>query len=256
MKVAGHDTLLVVDTGAQSHVLSSAVAVAANLVTFDSGINGADWRGQPMKMWRTDHPDITLEGLGTVIDQPSAITEFTEGFRARGLGGTLSPQWLATGRVDVVIDFPSSRLSVRERGAPPVDPSGIALGAPDPVCLDRSGGLVARSLAVNVLIGGVPARLAIDTGAENTLLFTTSAAASALTRAGGSSGPGREAGERTFSAVAISAGDWSTTASVVVTEGASNRACPYDGRLGIDVLRTCVLTITEHDSAVRCPRGS
>jgi len=261
-KVAGLDTLLIVDTGATASGLDSALVARAKLEVVDSGVRGRDWTGQPIKILRTDAP-IALEGIGPVPDRASGVAEFSPGFRARGLGGVLSPQALANATDDVLIDFPGRRLLVRPMAAREV-PIGLAPGpAPEPLCADRSGGVEGTHLTILALVNGTRARLAVDTGLSDTTLFASAAAAVKFeppppppsgsgdapivggTPLGGSKGMLRKA--------TLAAGDWSTVIDIAVVDGTPSSRCPFDGRLGIDVLRSCAIEIANGASIVRCP---
>lgn len=259
-KVADLDTLLIVDTGATASGLDSALVARAKVDVVDSGVRGRDWTGQPIKILRTDAP-IALEGIGRVPDRASGVAEFSPGFRARGLGGVLSPQALANATDDVLIDFPGRRLVVRPQSAREV-PIGQAPAA-EPLCTDRSGGIEGTHLTILVLVNGTRARLAVDTGLSDTTLFASAAAAVKLepppappsgpgdapivggTPLGGSKGMLRKA--------TLAAGDWSTVIDIGIVDGTPSSKCPFDGRLGIDVLRSCAIEIANGASIVRCP---
>jgi hypothetical protein len=259
--VGGLDTLLIVDTGATASALDAALVARAGLEVVDSGIRGRDWSGQPIKILRTDAP-IALAGIGRLADRASGVAEFSPGFRARGLGGLLSPQALANATDDVLIDFPGRRLLVGPRTARDV-PVGLALGpAPEPLCADRSGGLAGTTFAIPVLVNGARARLAVDTGASDTILFASAAAAVNFEAppappSGPGDGPfvgGTPLGSSKgmLRKATLASGDWSTVIDIAIVDGASSPRCPFDGRLGIDVLRACAVEIANGASTVRC----
>ncbi len=247
--VAGNATILMVDTGAQAFALDTAFAEKAGVPGREAGIDGRDWGGRSIKTLRVDHPALVIDGLGPITDRPAAATSFPQGFTARGLGGVLSPQWLATDDVDVVIDFPRAQLSLRPRSS--------ALDAKaQPHCSDRSGGIDGRVLSVDVVIEGVPAKLEIDSGADDTMVFSSAAAAAAVSRLSEVAstvpdGPGGLVMHR-YAKAALKAGDLATSLDVMVVDAQHSKRCPTDGRLGMDALRRCVVVISKDASMLQC----
>ena len=100
-----------------------------------------------------------------------------------------------------------------------------------------------------------PIELVVDTGAQDTIVFSASAAARAIVRR--PEIPSHEAAPamHRHSGVTLRAGDWSTSLEIEVADGTHNARCPFDGRLGIDVLRACVIVISQSASSVRCAPG-
>jgi hypothetical protein len=107
--VAGNDTLLVLDTGSEVHLLTAETAERAGL-TLEEGEEGTDHGGTTLPSWSTGDVELRLAGeelpLRDVVVVPPPPP-----FPRWGIGGILSPQLLHQ-QARIVIDLVRDELLV------------------------------------------------------------------------------------------------------------------------------------------------
>jgi hypothetical protein len=256
-RVAGHPTLLVVDTGAQASVLDATFAAAAGLRVTQSLAGGRDAEGRSIELQRVEQPAVELEGLGAVPDQPWLVVAFPDSFGERGIGGLLSPQALVTGQQAVVLDFARRRLSLGLSAEAPQSATWLSLGQ-HAWCRGHSGGVEARALALSGFVDGRPTLFELDSGADRSdVIARSDAGAAARLHPQLASRSYQTAGGSTASEVrehvAIRASEWSAALNLDIV--GEPRDCGFEGRIGLDVLHACVVVIREGASSVRCARA-
>jgi len=263
--VAGRPTVFVIDTGAQVSVVSTTVAREAGLESV-AAEDAQDPSGNKVETRRTENPRIALDGLGALPDRPTAVVTLPPILERLGIGGIVSPQALADRDRTVILDLPHGELRVVPANASQPSTRGGALAMPEAnLCRYEQSGFSARALTLPAKVEGIDVTLEVDTGASGSFVVAEGA-------------PGRLLGARTDAAQgkAVSAGTTATTETrrlegvrvqfgsvdtkgpVLVVPGARDEHCGYEGRLGIDRLRACVLVIEELRIHGRCdaPSGS
>ncbi len=178
--VAGVPTLFLVDTGANAHILSGALARKAELTTKAFGDVGVDHSGRSIETRRAPHPQVHIDNWGDLPDEPMLVTDVPEAVTRLGIGGFLSPQQLVTDDASIVLDFQKSEMRQMHRGDT-LDASGSALALDPPhMCLDRDSPLRGLAFVLHAQIDGHDANLLIDSGAHHSDLLSASSPAKAL----------------------------------------------------------------------------
>lgn len=247
-KIGGRPTRLLIDTGALVHTIDSALATAA-------GITGTP-KGSV----------ISIDGWGKLPDRAVAVRELTPTLRAHGIGGIISPQLLIVGGQAVVVDLVNHELRMRVRAAAwsELGSIGPVLTAPGTMpCAADEGGLHGVALVADAMIEGEPVQLAFDTGSSRTILAQGSKAGakveahpvvgrSVATVARG------DIPTSLYGGVPVTIGGLSTTGEVGLAPQAGHAPCGHEGRVGVDVLKQCVLAMTKDQLHVACrvPSGT
>jgi predicted aspartyl protease len=251
--VAGTPTAMILDTGATDHVLSTSFVKRLGLAVSAAKETGIDHAAKAISAAEIASPNLVVEGWGPVgaarvfaIDLPSV-------FDALGIGGILSPQRLAAAGESVVVDFPAGEVTALPRAAATARLAGKRAIEPAPsVCKKEDGG---RQFAVLSQINGIAARLELDTGASHTDLRAGSAPGRQLESAAGAEKGATYAASgkmetKTLRAAAVRFGDVAKTIDVDIVPGDANQC--FDGVLGMDALRPCVLVLDDASAAAAC----
>ena len=93
--VAGEPVWMLVDTGANSHVIASWVARKVGLSMHPLGDVGSDHTGRAVTAYTVEHPGVTIDDWGALADGPMLVTDVPEPIARIGIGAFVSPQWLA-----------------------------------------------------------------------------------------------------------------------------------------------------------------
>jgi hypothetical protein len=112
-RVAGVDTLLVVDTGSDVHLLTTETAERAGL-PLEEGEEGTDHAGTTLPGWSAGAVTMNAGGMELTL-RDVVVIPAPAPFPGRGIGGILSPQHLDV-RSRVVIDLVRDELTL-VRGA-------------------------------------------------------------------------------------------------------------------------------------------
>jgi hypothetical protein len=255
----GHRTTwLVVDTGANHHALAGWFVRGLGLSAVETHA-GRDYLGRELALSRTGPLSITASGWGMVADEPLLVADVPDQLREMDLGGFLSPQFLAQDPGErVILDLARGELRVARKDD--AQRSLIGRGVPITkggalVCSDRE--MKNRSFVLPARIEGEPVQLLVDTGAARSSLRATSAAgAKLLQRANPWTervyGAGGVFHARTLPDATIDVGAISMSTEIEIVPASPRPDCPFDGVLGMDVLRTCVLTLGEGHPDGRC----
>src|SRR5262245_20042531 len=135
--VAGVETLLVLDTGSDVHLLTTETAERAGL-SLEEGEEGTDHAGAAVPSWSAGDVAMTAGGRALTL-QDVVVIPAPAPFPSAGIGGIVSPQHLEV-RSRVVIDLGRDELLVVEPAASEVE-SWLAARAPEltTVSLERDG---------------------------------------------------------------------------------------------------------------------
>lgn len=255
--VAGVPTLFLVDTGANAHILSGAIARKAELTTRAFGDVGVDHSGRSIETRRATHPHVHIDNWGDLPDEPILVTDVPDAVTRLGIGGFISPQQLTTDDASLVLDFQRSEMRQMQRGDT-LGASGSALALDPPrMCLDRDSPLRGLAFVVHAQIDGHDADLLIDSGAHHSDLLSASAPAKALLPRSQPNGEPVYAASgkvtpRTVHGAHIRVGALEATRDIDLIPGQQDDFCPRDGVLAMDVLKKCVLVFDRHSVSGVC----
>ncbi len=238
--VQGEHAWFVLDSGASRPVLAQWYLAARGIHTSSSYEMGFDHAGRPLRVRMATGVQAVVQPLGRVRETTWAVVDVPEVFRRQNIAGFLSPQTWADARSAVVIDFRTQSLKTT---AVENAPSRSHRGEWASAC---GGGYVA-----DTRVGQKSARLLVDTGSARTDLLGSvdyPTTTYALQVAGG------EVTAAFLGTTEVTVGGTSLTASPLVIRGQADHACPRDGALGMDVLRSCVVTFYREGARVTCSR--
>lgn len=249
--VAGKRTLIVLDTGTGGNVVAGWLARTMGLATTKYPEPTHDPSGRPVALERIDDPRLVIDGFDPLPDRPTAVADLPPGFEKAGIGAIVSPQRLA--RADAMIEIDMPRGEIRRVRAAEIP------GASD-VCTLEDTVFGNKRLTAKATIAGVPTVLEIDTGAIGNPYFVladTPVGREVLSRPGlvretGFSAAGKQ-DVVSASNVPVRLGARERPSNVTVMPGGRDAGCGVEGRVGLDVLRACVLTIGERSYRLRCP---
>jgi predicted aspartyl protease len=260
--IGGHPTLMLLDTGANSHVIAGWFARKLKLPMRRLGDVGTDHVGRPLLAYRVERPEIAIDEWGPVAKTTVLATDVPEVLEQLGIGAFVSPQWLEEDGSAVVLDFRrgelrsapwrESRSSLARDGTALIETEGVH------VCQD-DGPAKGLAYVVPAEIEHEPVHLLVDTGAQRSDLFATSSAGARLSEHGSSpaeplyTASGKVTGRQVRNA-RVGAGSFATTTTVNLVQGKADPSCPRDGVLGMDVLRACTLLFGRAKIYARCDR--
>ena len=262
-RIAGHETSMLLDTGATAHVVASWLVKAEGLATQETTDGASDHEGHHQEwMRRTEDTAIVLESLGSLESKDHLVADVPPIFEQRNIGGIVSPWLLIKPGEALLIDFKKKMLRF---GAPPPLRREFENGrnecvltrvAVDP-CNTSAANRLSPIFVLPVKVGGYSARLAIDTGATKSDVFQASSAGKSLQSQAsqkgepsvGLSGPSESV---VAPAQALEVGECHFQKDLDLVEGMPGRTCQRDGALGIDVLHECRLLFEGRQLRVRC----
>jgi predicted aspartyl protease len=261
--VGGQATWMLVDTGANSHVIAGWLARKVGLQMKRLGDVGTDHVGRLIPTYRVEHPGVIIDGWGPVGEGPMLVTDVPEAIARLGIGAFISPQSLGEGSA-VVLDFPAHEMRLAAYAEADIalagDGRGRALSPSGGVaCVDSESPIQGLAYVIPATIEGQNVTLLIDSGAQRTDLLVGSRAGRSLYPR---SEPSRDqmfaaSGRirtRTLKGAHVSVGDWALRADVDLMPGSADPFCPRDGVVSMDVLASCVLVLGPGRMTGRCGR--
>jgi predicted aspartyl protease len=253
---------MLVDTGANSHVIAGWMARKLGIPLKKLGDVGTDHVGKTIATYRIDKAEIALEGWGTLSTTTVLATEVPEVIEKLGIGAFISPQRLVEEGDSVVLDLAKGEIrsawwdeahyELAENGTP------LVLGSDQGrVCEESEGPVHGLAFVVPATVDAQRVELLVDTGAQHSDIFTTSAAGQKLAVASvGNKEPMYTASgkisARKLRGAKVGAGNVRVVTDVDVIQGSSDPSCPRDGVLAMDVLRTCTLLLGRAKMFGRC----
>lgn len=248
--VGGEPTWMLVDTGANSHVIAGWLARKAGLTLESHGDVGTDHTGREIRTSRAPRPAMTIDGWGALDDGPVLVAEVPAPIEKLGIGAFVSPQGLGDGFA-VVLNLRGRQMYLAdyegaERTLPPsgrrISPRGGL------ACTDTESPVKGLAYVVPAEVEGQRAMLLVDTGAERTdVLAGSSAAATLLPRSTVSKERLYAASGRirtkTVKGARLTVGDWSGVGDVDVVPGTPDPYCPRDGAVSMNMLGACTLVL-------------
>jgi len=255
--VAGVATLILVDTGANSHVIAGWLARKAQLTTLRLGEVGVDHAGRQIETRRATHPNVKIDNWGELPDEPILVTDMPDAVAKLGIGAFLSPQQLTSEDVNVVLDFPHDEMREVRRGDS-VDAPGNALALDPPhACLDDASDVKGLLFVIAAKVEGADAMLLLDTGAHHSDMFATSKPGKAILPRSQPRGEAVYAASgkmtsRTVKNAKLQIGALEVSRDFDLIPGQQDQFCPRDGVLAMDVLKQCVLVLEKHTVSGTC----
>ena len=259
--IEGEPVWMLVDTGANSHVMASWIARKVGLSMHALGGIGSDHTGRAVNAYTVRRPRIVIDEWGPLGADAMLVTDVPEPIARIGIGAFVSPQWLAAQGDAVVLDLSAGEMHIarwldasREldaRGGRDLAPTGARL------CEDSASTIKGLAFVLAASVDGHPVELLLDTGAHRTDLLTTSKAGRALaTRAK----PNREQVYAASGLVHTTAvpgaqvriGNWAMTSELDLVSGVADPSCPRDGVVAMDALDSCTLLLGRKRFRGRC----
>ncbi len=261
--VAGTQTWMLVDTGANSHVVAGWLARQVGLPLKKLGDLGSDHAGRTIATFRVDHPRMTIDEWGAVPDGPMLATEVPPFIEELGIGGFVSPQRLVEGGAGaVVLDFVGGEMRAAryEDALQKLGRHGSAIAPKGGrVCEDDASPIQGLAFVIPASVEGRAVDLLVDTGAQRSDLLVSSGAGKALARRSVANketlyaASGRMT-SRTVKRATVNVGGYAVRTDVDLIPGTADPYCPRDGVVSMDVLRSCVLVLGRTSMTGRCGR--
>lgn len=260
--IAGHETLMLVDTGANSHVVAGWLARKLGLALKKLGDVGTDHVGKTISTFRIEKPELAIDDWGALEGGPVLATDVPDVIERLGIGAFISPQRLVEDGDAVVLDLERGEIrsalwddahgELSASGTPMV----LAEHAPR-ACEEKDGPIKGLAYVVPATVASERVQLLVDTGAQHSDLFTSSAAGQRLlAQSVGNREPMYTASgkisARKLRSARVAAGAFAVTADVDLIAGAADASCARDGVLAMDVLRSCTLLLGRSRIFGRC----
>lgn len=259
--IAGQPTLMLVDTGANSHVIAAWFARRLSLPMKKLGDIGTDHVGKSIATYRVEKPEIAIDDWGRLSTGTVLATEVPSVVEKLGIGAFISPQRLDEEGDSVVLDLAKGEI----RSAWWDDAYGDLASHGHPIvaeeqgraCEENDGPVKGLAFVIPSVIESHKVQLLVDTGAQYSDVFTSSPAGQKLV---GHSKPHKEAmytasgkiSARKLKGARVTTGSFVVTTDVDLIQGAADSSCPRDGVLAMDVLRTCTMLLGRSRIYGRC----
>jgi hypothetical protein len=258
--IAGQPVLMLVDTGANSHVIAGWLARKLGLPMKKLGDVGTDHVGKTIATFRIEKPDLAIDEWGTLTPMPVLATDVPEVIEKLGIGVFISPQRLIEEGDSVLLDLAKGELRAAwwDEARYELSALGVPLVLGEARACEETEGPI-KGLAY-VLPGAIESQrvdLLLDTGAQHSDVFTTSfagqklAAQSTVNKEPMYTASGKISARKLKSA-RVSSGSFAVTTDVDLIAGAADSSCPRDGVLAMDVLRSCALLLGRQRVYGRC----
>jgi len=260
--VGGQQVLMLVDTGANSHVIAGWLARKLGLPLKKLGDVGTDHIGKTIATYRIDKVDMALEGWGALSTGTVLATEVPEVIEKLGIGAFISPQHLFEEGDAVLLDlakgeiraawWEDARGELAEGGTPLVV-------SPDQgrACEENEGPVRGLAFVLPATVDAQRVDLLVDTGAQHSDIFMSSPAGQKLAVASIANKEPMYTASGKISArklrgATVAAGNVRVVTDVDLIQGSSDPSCARDGVLAMDVLRTCTLLLGRSRVLGRC----
>jgi predicted aspartyl protease len=258
--IAGEPVWMLVDTGANSHVIARWVARKVGMPLRPLGDVGTDHTGRSVTTYSVEHPRVAIDDWGPLTDGPMLVTDVPEAIERLGIGAFVSPQWLGAEDEAVVLDLRGREMhtSAFDEATRALEGHGRSLTvAPARLCEDMGSAIKGLAFVVQASVDGHAVELLLDTGAHRTDLLTTSRTGHKLEPR---SLPSKEqmyaasglVRTRVVKAAQVRVGEHSMVADIDLVPGVADPVCPRDGVVSMDVLKSCVLVLGRKQVSGRC----
>ena len=258
--IAGQPVLMLVDTGANSHVIAGWLARKLGLPMKKLGDVGTDHVGKTIATFRIEKPELAIDEWGALASMPVLATDVPEVIEKLGIGVFISPQRLVEEGDSVVLDLAKGELRAAwwDEARYELSAVGVPLVLGEArACEETEGPIKGRAYVLPGAIEAQHVDLLLDTGAQHSDVFTTSfagqrlAAQSTVNKEPMYTASGKISARKLKSA-RVSSGSFAVTADVDLIAGAADSSCPRDGVLAMDVLRSCALLLGRQRIYGRC----
>ncbi|CAN5925778.1 hypothetical protein BH11MYX4_BH11MYX4_54090 [soil metagenome] len=259
--VAGQPVLMLVDTGANSHVIAGWLARKLGLGMKKLGDVGTDHVGKSIATFRVEKPDLAIDDWGALVPTPVLATDVPEVIEKLGIGVFISPQRLVEEGDAVVLDLVKGELrpALWDEAHYELSASGVPLVLPDQgrACEENEGPIKGLAFVVPATVDTQRVDLLVDTGAQHSDVFTTSAAGlrlaaqSTVNKEPMYTASGKISA-RKLKGARVTTGSFSVLTDVDLIAGTGDASCPRDGVLAMDVLRSCSLLLGRSKLYARC----
>jgi predicted aspartyl protease len=251
---------MLVDTGANSHVIASWLAKKAKLPLKSLGDVGTDHTGKSVPTYSVEKPQVVIDKWGALDEGPMLVTEVPGPIERLGIGAFISPQWLGLEGEGVVMDFVAKQMRTApyEEAARSLAGRGKSL-APSGgrLCEDTGSAIKGLAFVLPASIEGKSVQLLLDTGAHKTDVLTTSRLGVELTPRSVPSSEQMYAASglvqtRVVKQASVKVGDFSITSDIDIIPGIADPVCPRDGVVSMDVLKSCVIVLGRRQMTGSC----
>ena len=241
---------MLVDTGANSHVVAGWLARKLALPMKKLGDIGTDHVGRSIATYRIDNLEMAIDDWGPLSARTLLATEVPDVIEKLGIGAFISPQRLEEEGDAVVLDLVKGELRSAwwDEAQYELSANGTSLVQPGQAraCEENDGPVKGLAFVVPATVDSHKVQLLVDTGAQHSDVFTTSSAGQKLAA---QSTPNKEAmytasgkiSGRKLRGARITTGAFAITTDVDLIQGTADSSCPRDGVLAMDVLRSCTL---------------
>jgi predicted aspartyl protease len=259
--IEGEPVWMLIDTGANSHVIASWVARKVGLSMRPLGNVGSDHTGRAVPAYTVERPRVAIDDWGSVVSSTMLVTDVPEPIARIGIGAFVSPQWLTAGHDALVLDLSAGEMrtarwddasrALDEHGGRELAPGGVRL------CEDYAGAIKGLAFVVPASVDGHAVDLLLDTGAHRTDLLSTSKTGRAV------ASRARPSREHMYAAsglvrtslirsAQLRIGDWTMTTDIDLVPGVADPMCPRDGVVAMDALESCTLVLARRRIRGRC----
>jgi predicted aspartyl protease len=258
--IAGQPVLMLVDTGANSHVIAGWFARKLALGMKKLGDVGTDHVGKSIATFRVEKPELTIDDWGSLSPVPVLATDVPDVIERLGIGAFISPQRLVEEGDSVILDLAKGEIRPAwwDEAHYELSATGVSLVVGDGrACEENEGPIKGLAFVVPATVESQKVELLVDTGAQHSDVFTTSTAGQRLaSQSTVNKEPMYTASgkisARKLKAARVAAGSFSVTTDVDLIGGSSDSSCPRDGVLAMDVLRSCILLLGRTRMYGRC----
>ena len=251
---------MLVDTGANSHVIAGWFARKLGLSMKKLGDVGTDHVGKTIATFRIDKPELVIDEWGPLEPMPVLATDVPEMIEKLGIGAFISPQRLVEEGDSVVLDLAKGELRPAwwDDAHDELAAAGVPLVLVEArACQESEGAIKGLAFVLPATVDSQRVELLVDTGAQHSDVFTTSLAGQRLAA---QSMVNKEAmytvsgkiSARKLKGARVGSGSVSVTTDVDLIGGAPDAGCPRDGVLAMDVLRSCTLLLGRSRFYGRC----
>ena len=256
-RIAGHEALFIMDSGASVNVLAEWYAKVAKVRTTTTSGSTATGSGGQTTAIQTAHRLQGRWSNGQRFTLKEAIVvAFPPLFETLHLGGLVSPQLLAPVGTAAVLDLkiPSLKFVPFARAMSDLHLSQ-AIKVPQRVCRNPDSQFVNRLYLAPVTTAGVTDLMLVDTGATKTI-FSADSNIARVIATNSELGPrseglgGEVTGRRIVRDVQLLRGGKAVALNPSI--GAVSASCDAKGLLGMDALRSCLLILGKDEMAFSC----
>jgi len=261
--VAGQPVLMLVDTGANSHVIAGWFAKKLGLPMKKLGDIGTDHVGKAIATYRLDNLEMTIDEWGKLSSTTVLATEVPEVIEKLGIGAFISPQRLDEEGDAVALDLAKGEIraawwdETQSELANAAGGSTLVTSDQGRACEENDGPVKGLAFVVPSVVDSQKVQLLIDTGAQHSDVFSSSPAGQKLAPQSTSNKEPMYTASGKISArklrnAKLTTGAYTITADIDLIGGAADGSCPRDGVLAMDVLKQCTVLFGRSKVFGRC----